>query len=132
MVDDPLHEVEDAEAHEDRPGQQLGRPAHVPEMGVSPQYEQPGRHEDVRAGMEEPVEERVDLEVADAVGGIAGARHHVVPLKDLVQHDAVEEPAQAQAEEDARRGGKVPLLLSRHGGARCKAHAEPKAVTIGA
>ena len=51
--------------------------------------------------MEEPVEEGIDLQVFDGVRRVAGARDHVMPLEHLVQHDAVEESPEPQAEEDA-------------------------------
>ena len=55
--------------------------------------------------MEDAVPQGIDFEIADAGRGITGAGQHVVPLQDLVQHDAIEESAQAQAEEDAGGNG---------------------------
>ncbi|MFC7693237.1 hypothetical protein ACFQY5_30475 [Paeniroseomonas aquatica] len=55
--------------------------------------------------MEQPVGQGIEPQVRHAVGGVAGAGQHVVPLQDLVQHDAVEEAAEAEAEEDAGGGG---------------------------
>ena len=61
---------------------------------------------------EEAVPERVDFEVADAVGGITGTGEHVVPLEHLMQHDAVEKAAQAEPEQDAGEIGNLPFLCS--------------------
>jgi hypothetical protein len=59
--------------------------------------------------VEDAVPKRVELEVLDRVHGIPAAQH-VVPLQELVQHDAVEKAAEPQPEEHARRLGKMPLL----------------------
>ena len=48
--------------------------------------------------MEEPIEQSIDDEVRNAVRRISGAGQHGVPLKDLVEHDAVYEPTEADAE----------------------------------
>ena len=42
--------------------------------------------------MEEPIEQSIDDEVRNAVRRISGAGQHVMPLEDLVQHDAVSNP----------------------------------------
>ena len=58
----------------------------------------------------------------------AAAWNHVVPLQDLVQHDAVEEAAQAEAEQDAGRGREAALLLTRvHPASRAKHHSRARA-----
>ncbi|HUQ76790.1 MAG TPA: hypothetical protein VM183_18875 [Burkholderiales bacterium] len=110
MVDDPFDQVEDSETHQHRPDQQSGRPAHVHAVRMAPKDRQPEHHEQVRAGMKETVEERIELEISDAVRGVTRARHHVMPLQHLVQDDAVEKTAQAEPEQDAGRSGKVALL----------------------
>ena len=77
-------------------------------MRGTPQRDQSKHDEDVGRGMEEPVEESVDLEVLHAVRRIPSARDHVMPLEHLVQHDAVEESAEAESEKDAGRDGELP------------------------
>jgi len=52
--------------------------------------------------VEDAIPEGIHLEVLDTVGRVARAGQHVVPLQDLMQHDAVEEPAEAKAEQDPR------------------------------
>jgi hypothetical protein len=52
--------------------------------------------------VEEAIGERVRLEPRDGRRRVAGgAREHVMPLQDLVQQDAVDEAAEAHAEQDA-------------------------------
>jgi hypothetical protein len=101
VVDDAFDQVEDAEAHEDAPHQELTQPAEMGPTGRPPQDDQAEHDEHVRGRVEQPVPERVDLEVSTLVGGKPGARQHVMPLQDLVQDDAVEQAAQAQSKEDA-------------------------------
>jgi hypothetical protein len=113
VVDDALDEVEEAEAHQHRARQQLPRPAHMGAVRPSPQHDQAEQDEDVGSGMKEPVPERVDLQVRHAVGRITRAGEHVVPLEHLMQHDAVEEAAEAKAEQDSGRDRELPVLASR-------------------
>jgi hypothetical protein len=47
------------------------------------------------------------VEVRNAVRGISGAGQHVVPLEDLVQHDAVYEATEADAEPHGASGSRV-------------------------
>jgi hypothetical protein len=53
--------------------------------------------------VEEAIPEGVDLQILDAVGGITCAGQHVMPLQDLVQHDAVEKAAQPEPKENTGR-----------------------------
>ena len=60
--------------------------------------------EDPRGEVEEAVHECVLLQSGDGVGRVlARAGEHVVPLEDLVKHDAVDEPAEADPQQE--RGG---------------------------
>ena len=98
MVHDALSKIENAEAHQQRPGEQLAGPPHVSPMCGSPQQGKSGNDKNVSAGVEDTVEKRVQLKVIDAVGGIPGACDHVVPLKQLMEDDPVKETSQPQAE----------------------------------
>jgi hypothetical protein len=50
--------------------------------------------------VEEPVCQRIDFQPGDGVHRVAAdVTHHVMPLKDMVKHNAVNEAAQTQAEE---------------------------------
>ena len=63
--------------------------------------------------MEEPVDEGVGLESGDGGGRLAAvvAGEHVMPLQDLVEHDAVDEPAEADAyEKGGELGGRVEVV----------------------
>ena len=50
---------------------------------------------------EDAVPQHVELQIAESVRRITSARQHVMPLQDLMQHDAVEKAAKAEAEENA-------------------------------
>jgi hypothetical protein len=53
--------------------------------------------------MEEPVGQGVGLEPGHRVRRVVdGGREHVVPLQDLVEDDAVHEPAEAHSQQHAR------------------------------
>jgi len=54
--------------------------------------------------MEEPVDERVRLQTGNGVHRLTAvlAGEHVVPLENLVQQDAVDEPAEADAHQQRR------------------------------
>ncbi len=60
--------------------------------------------------MKEAVPKRVRLESSNCCGGvIPGASEHVMPLKQLVQDDPVDEAAEADPEQDAA-GGEATLF----------------------
>jgi len=110
MVHDALSKIENAEAHQQRPGEQPAGPPHVSPMCGPPQQGKSGNDKNVSAGVEDTVEKRVQLKVIDAVGGIPGACDHVVPLKQLMEDDPVKETSQPPAEKDACRSRKPPVL----------------------
>ncbi len=101
MVGQAFDQVEQSEAQQDRADQAASGPVHRASAHRAPDHHQGGQHEAVGGHVEDAVPKRVDLQVVHAVGRKAGAADHVVPLQHLVQHDAVEEAAQAQAEQDA-------------------------------
>jgi RNA polymerase sigma-70 factor (ECF subfamily) len=82
----------------------MGRPR------IAPQYVKAKRRERVGARVKQTIPERVDFQVLDAGGRIARARQHVVPLQDLVQHNPIEETAEAQTKENAGRRWKAALI----------------------
>ena len=49
--------------------------------------------------------------IVDAVRRVARGGEHVVPLQDLVQHDAIEKSAQAEPEENAGGDGKALFFV---------------------
>ena len=72
---------------------------------AAPEEKQTGQGEEVGCGVKEPVAERVRFQTGDRGGGVGvDVAHHVMPLQDLVEHDAVEEAANPQSEQDAARG----------------------------
>jgi hypothetical protein len=54
--------------------------------------------------MEDPIAQRVDAEIVDAVDGIPAAEH-MVPLKQLMQHEPSSNPAQSKPSSKAGRSG---------------------------
>src|SRR5829696_1814190 len=77
----------------------MPQPSRAPPEGGDPDGDgDPGER------MEEAVRKRVRLEARHRRGRVAAlAAQHVVPLEDLVEDDAVDEPAEPDAEEDAGR-----------------------------
>ena len=106
VVDQTLDEVEDAPPRQHHPDvsppgrRQLLSPPR-------PHGQQHGYgHKEPRREVEEPVGERVRLEAGDRVAWmIPGVREQVVPLQDLVEQDAVDEPPEAEAQDEGRRLG---------------------------
>ncbi len=101
VVDHALNDVEEYRSRSASCRREASRTTRDVYGGRSAKARQAKHDEDVGRGMEEPVEECVDLEVLHAVRRIPGARDHVMPLQHLVQHDAVEEPAEPESEKDA-------------------------------
>ena len=77
---------------------------------VAPQDVEPQPREDVSAGVKEAVPKRVDLQVLNTLRRVARACQHVMPLKELMQDDAIKEPAQTQSEQDAGGNRKAAIL----------------------
>jgi hypothetical protein len=121
VVDETLGDVEEPPAEQHPAGEHAARAdAHVRPRGPPEEPDADGS-EDPRRRVEEPVGEGVRLEPGDGRLRIAAlAREHVVPLQDLVQHDAVHEAAQPDAEHDAGRSGRS---LERLRCAFCDGHA---------
>ena len=61
--------------------------------------------------MKQAVPQRVYLEVVNVIRREPGAGEHVMPLQDLVQHDAVEEAAEPKPEQHACCNWKAGLFL---------------------
>jgi hypothetical protein len=99
VINNSLDKVENTPPQEKRANQQLIGPIEVPMVSGSPQDEKPDHHENVRAAVKDTVPKRVQFEVRDCRRRIPTA-HHVMPLKDLVKDNPVEEPAKTKAEQD--------------------------------
>ena len=82
-------------------------PMEMPCPRGPPQNEQPDHDEDVGGAVQDPVPERIELEVLDGVDGVPAAEH-VVRLEHLMREDAVEEAA--EPEQDPAEIGKCPSL----------------------
>ena len=98
MVDQPLHDVEDAPAGEDEPEMeapvrcQASLPPSPDRGDGSGQDKNPSRQ------MKEAVRQGVDFQPGNGVHRVAAyVADHVVPLKDLVKHNAVNEAPKTQA-----------------------------------
>ena len=81
-------------------------------MPCAPECEKTSQHENISQGMENAVPAGIELQILDSVGWIPAAQH-VVPLQNLMQHNAVEKTSQAEAEEDAGRDREEARWLSR-------------------
>jgi hypothetical protein len=81
-----------------------------PEARAAPEKKQARQSEEIRCALKDAVAPRVQVQ-AFGVDGVSTAQH-VMPLTQLMQHDSVEEAAQAEAEEDAGRSRKSsPALI---------------------
>jgi hypothetical protein len=116
VIHQTLDQVEEAPAQQHLSGERPGgtgqgaREAGTPELDDAGQRDRPGQ------GVEETVPAHVELHRGER-GRRAHGREHVVPLKDLVEDDAVGKPAQTNAEEQAGRppaGAAVERVVS-HG-----------------
>ena len=74
-------------------------------MRCPPQDEQAGDHEDVGGAVKDTVPARIELQILDRIDRIPAAQH-VMPLQELMQHDAVEQPTQAQPKRIPAETGK--------------------------
>ena len=101
VIDHPLDEVEDAPSGK-HPADQLptgGLPRFSPRLPKKPEAES---DEDPCSDVEEPIREHVRLHpLQRGRWPTVGAGEHVVPLSNLVKHDAVNEPAESESEHDA-------------------------------
>src|SRR4029450_12441791 len=92
VVDQSLHDVEDAPAGQDEP--EVEPPVRC-QASLAPSLDRgDGSDQDKNPGrqMKEPVCQRVDFQPGAGVHRVAAdVTYHVVPLKDLVKHNAVNE-----------------------------------------
>jgi hypothetical protein len=119
VVDETLDQVEETPSGQHQA--EVEAPARR-EAALAPlhQREHRGRHhEQPGRDVEEPVGQRVHLEPGQGRHRVPRrVTDHVVPLQDLVQHDAVHEAAQAEPVEHAGRA------RGHARGGRCGGHAE--------
>jgi hypothetical protein len=99
MVDQALHEVKETPAQEQCANERFALPPAVLKMALPPEDYQRSDDEQIREAMENAIPASVQLEVFEGVDRIPAAEH-VMPLQQLVQHDAVEESPKAKAEEN--------------------------------
>lgn len=81
------------------------RPAQVAPVRAAPEPEEADHHEDVGGAVEDAIPARVAFQVLDG-GDRVPAAQHVIPLQHLMQDDAIEEPAEPEAEQHAGGEGK--------------------------
>jgi hypothetical protein len=111
VVDQALHQVEDAPAGEEQPEVHPPRRRQVAAPPGPEQKDRGGRDEDPRRQVEQPVDEGVRLEPRDGIHPLAAVvtREHVVPLEDLVEDDAVDEAPEPEPQhKGGRRRGARP------------------------
>jgi hypothetical protein len=80
-----------------------------------PQNDQTGDHEKVRACVEDAIPQRIDFQIGHAVGRVAGAGQHVMPLKQLMKHDPIEKPAEPKAEQNPGANREIARFQQSHG-----------------
>jgi hypothetical protein len=98
-----IEHVEQAPA-EKEPAEERAIERDPPAGDADPQPPKTGCCEEPRGGVKEAVGDRVGLESADGADvSLFSAGDHVVPLEELVEDDAVEEPAEPEPEHDPRR-----------------------------
>lgn len=103
VVNGPLDDVEQPPAETQQTS--VRAPARWSLAALPCAHEQSGshQHEHPRRQMEEPVRDGVALQAPHGVDRAAFCgTHKVVPLKQLVQNDPVNEPAEAKAKQDSR------------------------------
>ena len=128
VVDDALDEVERSPAGEQQP-EQRGRASGAPSLPRRHSSPTPARR-DPGASVEEAVGERVGLQPGDGRRrGGRRCRQQVVPLQDLVQHDAVDEAAEPDAEQKPPRRAIGSLRIRRRTGIASMTHGCPPAAT---
>jgi len=113
VVDQALHQVEDAPAGEEEA--EVHPPGRCEVAALPGAHQQNRGHGDEhpRDEVKETVYERVGLEPSHGVHRLAAAvaREHVVPLQDLVERDPVDEAAEPKAQDKggcARRRHRRP------------------------
>ncbi len=100
MVDDALDQVEKSPPKEQRPSEQSARPKNVRDGVRAKKENEPNRSRNPRKRVKHAVPEHVDLHIRD--GGFREARgKHVVGLEELVEEDAVHEPAKTDSKKDS-------------------------------
>ena len=103
VVDDALHEVERAPTHQHRSGKSLAGPTLRLLMRGTEQQNDARNRENPDGEVKETVLSVLDLHVFDRCGLTSGRRaDHVMPAENLVEDNAVEEAAKAEAEDNAR------------------------------
>jgi len=111
VIHDSFDGVENAKAQQHGPGEQLIRPLQMMAMSCPPKREEARQHEQIRHTVKNAVPAGIELQVFDCVGWVPAAQH-VMPLKDLMQHNAIEKSSQAEAEKDAGSERKLQPWLS--------------------
>jgi hypothetical protein len=98
VVNEAFNYVENAEAHQHRPGQHLARPPEMRFVSIPPHQDQAQSYKDVGAGVKKAIPKCVELQCCRRVSRIHTAQH-MMPLQDLMQHDSIEEATQAQPQQ---------------------------------
>ena len=76
-------------------------------MGTAPEHQQAYEDENISAGVEKSIPQRIETEVLNRHSRVHAAEH-MMPLQDLMEDYSVEETTQAKTEQDACRGRETP------------------------
>jgi hypothetical protein len=97
VVNNAFNDVERAEPDKHRANEKPASPEKMAAVRGAPEDKQSGDDEEIRGAMEDAVPPRIQFEILNCVHRIPAAQH-VVPLKQLVENNPVEKPAEAEAE----------------------------------
>ena len=107
VVDNPFDDIEETPAKEQGANEDLRRPGGMRRSAGTPKQYETGDGGEIDAGVKEPVRERVCLESADCRRWPAvSVAQHVMPLKQLMQHNPVEEASETKSEQDTCGDGR--------------------------
>ena len=107
VVDQTLDEIEGAPARQQHPDMNAPRRRQLPSLPGPYRQQHATDDEEPCRQVEEPVGEGVRLETGDCTARmVPRVREQVMPLQDLVENDAVDEPTKAQPQDERRRSGR--------------------------
>ena len=94
MVNDAFNQVKKPKTYQERPPEELARPADMGPLRRPPQEEEAEHDTYICAHMKEAVPEGIDLKMLHTGGGISSTGEHVVPLQHLMEQNPIKESSQ--------------------------------------
>jgi hypothetical protein len=118
VANNPFHEIERSPPQDQLARERLGGGDRVASIGGTPQRQDADQGNDLGQCMKEAVPRHIDPHGIHRVRR-DDVREHVMPWRNLVQRDAIDAPAHADAEENTCHGGAMASA--------CFSHTEPPA-----